>query len=96
MADEFYEDINNTKVMDGVLPPYQDPDSWEFFAFVVDGEVANIFPVYKNDHSQGMIAAFSSDPKVIKLKDDEKNNVGVGMILDSHTNRFRAPYSELQ
>jgi hypothetical protein len=60
--------------------PYQSPDEYEFFVFVIDGEVALKIPV----HSQveQMVAALSSDPKVIKLASNDKLLVREGWTYD--------------
>lgn len=60
--------------------PVSHPEQFEFFAFVVDGEVATIMPV-KGD-AELLVAAWSSDPKVIKLLPEQKNVVQHGDILN--------------
>lgn len=65
-----------------VVPPnpFQNPGDYEFFAFVVDGEVALKIPV--QIIVEPMIAALSSDPKVIKLSNSDKLSVKEGWIYD--------------
>jgi hypothetical protein len=60
--------------------PFESPDEYEFFVFVVDGEVALKIPV----HSQveQMVAALSSDPKVVKLSTNDKLLVREGWTYD--------------
>ena len=53
--------------------PVANPEQFEFFAFVVENEVAVIIPIMKSIGSDLLIAAWSSDPKIVKLKDEEKN-----------------------
>lgn len=53
---------------------------FEFFAFVVDGEVTVIYPLQKAIESY--VAAWSSDPKVVKLSDEQKNIVYSGWTYD--------------
>jgi|GEM_PF-6369463 len=61
------------------INPVSHPESFEFFAFVVDGEVGTIFPVH--NQAELLIAVFSSDPKVIKLTPAQKNVVQNGDLL---------------
>lgn len=58
---------------DTPLNPFENPEEYEFFAFVVDGEVTLKIPLHNS--FEGMIAAMSSDPKVIKLSSPEKLSV---------------------
>lgn len=60
--------------------PFQYPEDYEFFAFIVDGEVALKFPV--QTAVEPMIAALSSDPKVIKLSVSNKLSVKEGWTYD--------------
>jgi hypothetical protein len=85
------EGLNNSELMSSILPPHMDPASWEFFAFIVDNEVAHVFPIYKNDGAEAMIAAFSSFPVVMKLNEEDKLNVHVGYMLDENTGKFNQP-----
>lgn len=61
------------------INPLTHPQQFEFFAFVVEGEVASIIPV-KTD-AELLVAAWSSDPKVIKLTSEQKNVVQNGDLL---------------
>lgn len=61
------------------INPVSHPEEFEFFAFVVDGEVATIFPV--QHQAELLIAAWSSDPKIIKLTPEQKNVVQNGDLL---------------
>ena len=56
------------------------PEKYEFFAFVVDNEVAVIYPISKE--LEMYTAAWSSDPKVIKLTDEQKSRVYSGFIYN--------------
>jgi hypothetical protein len=56
------------------------PEEFEFFAFVVDNEVAVIYPIQKT--LELYTAAWSSDPKVIKLTDEQKSRVYSGCIYN--------------
>ena len=70
--------------------PVANPEQFEFFAFVVENEVV-IIPIMKSIGSDLLIAAWSSDPKIVKLKDEEKNSVQQGFNLDKHGNFTQAP-----
>lgn len=63
------------------INPLTHPQEFEFFAFVVEGEVAVIVPV-KND-AELLVAAWSSEPKVVKLLPEQKNVVQNGDLLGS-------------
>ena len=64
------------------------PDDWEFFACVVDGEVA--FLMYGNKYRMPhWVAAWSSDPKIVLIPEAEKQTVKAGWTWDG-TN-FTAP-----
>lgn len=67
--------MSNTELID----PVSHPEQFEFFAFVVDGEVATIFPVA--NQVELLIAAWSSNPTVIKLAPEQKNVVRNGDLL---------------
>jgi len=57
------------------------PEDWEFFACVVDGEVA--FLMYGNKYrTPHWVAAWSSDPKIIKLEEELKQVVQGGWTWD--------------
>jgi hypothetical protein len=71
--------------------PVANPEQFEFFAFVVENEVAVIIPIMKSIGSDLLIAAWSSDPKIMKLKDDEKNSVQQGFNVDAHGRFTQAP-----
>lgn len=58
------------------------PDKFDYFAFVVDGEVAVIQYVRINSGAEDIRAAWSSDPKIIKLTDEQKATVQTGMMYD--------------
>lgn len=61
--------------------PADHPEDYEFYAFVVDGEVAVVMPVSATNmplHN----AVFSSDPIVKKLSPEEKNVVSQGYTYD--------------
>lgn len=60
--------------------PASHPERFEFFAFVVDGEVTMVIPVL--NEAELLIASWSSDPKVVRLTEGEKNVVKQGDLLD--------------
>jgi hypothetical protein len=60
--------------------PFQSPEDYEFFVFIVDGEVTLKFPV--QTAVELMVAALSSDPKVIRLSSQEKLSVKEGWTYD--------------
>lgn len=59
-------------------------DDFEYFAFVVDSEVAVVIPVNKYN-LVNWVAALSSDPKVIKLEDNQKDVVVPGWNFDGES-----------
>jgi hypothetical protein len=61
-------------------PPTSAPEEYDFFAFVVDGEVAFKFPVHSS--LELMVAAMSSNPTVIKLSEQDKTTVREGWTYD--------------
>jgi len=73
--------------------PLDNPELYEFFAFVVDSDVAMVFPVHVS--IEGIIAALQSNPKIVKLRPYEKNQVTLGWVMtdenapDNHV-RFKA------
>jgi len=56
-------------------------ENYDYFAFVVDNEVAVVIPV-NNKNLPDWVAALSSDPKVIKLEEDQKDVVVSGWIFN--------------
>ena len=60
--------------------PFQSPNEYEFFVFVVDGEVTLKIPVH--NQVEQMVAALSSDPKVVKLSSADKLIVREGWIYN--------------
>lgn len=62
------------------INPSRNPEEFEFFAFVVDNEVAVIYPIQKS--LELYTAAWSSDPKVIKLTDEQKSRVYSGFLYN--------------
>lgn len=62
------------------LNPFEYSEEFDFFVFVVDGEVAFKIPV--QTIFEQMIAALSSDPKVIKLSSQDKLSVKEGWTYD--------------
>jgi hypothetical protein len=77
------EDFQPNKSTDGLQPqqpnPLSNPEQFEFFAFVVENEVAVVIPVMNN--AELLVAAWSSNPKVVKLAADQKNVIQGGDIL---------------
>ena len=63
--------------------PFQSPEDYEFFVFIVDGEVTLKFPIQIT--LEPMIAALSSDPKVIKLSSQDKLSVKEGWTYDGES-----------
>jgi len=63
--------------------PYQLPEEYEFFVFVVDGEVALKIPI--QSIVEQAIAALSSDPKVIRLSSEQKLSVKEGWTYDGES-----------
>jgi hypothetical protein len=57
-------------------------EKFDYFAFVIDGEVAVIQYVRINAGAEDIRAAWSSDPKIIKLTDEQKAIVQTGMMYD--------------
>jgi glyoxylate utilization-related uncharacterized protein len=70
--------------------PTENPDAFEFFAFVVDGKVSIIFTANK-DHMQDYITAFSSSPTVVKLASQQKNVVTYNWNYNSQSGEFSQP-----
>lgn len=66
------------------------PDAYEFFAFVVNGEVSVVF-IASKDSMQDYIDALSSNPLIVKLATAQKNVVGVGWAYEEQTNEFSQP-----
>jgi len=60
-----------------IKSPTDYPQDWEFFAFVIDGEVAVVMPMHKTN-MPAHVAALSSNPKVIVLPEELKNVVKSG------------------
>lgn len=74
----------------GLASSQVSPDGFEFFAFVVDGKVAVIFVASKESmHKE--IAAWSSNPTIVKLTDEQKNVVLEDWDYDSETGEFSEP-----
>lgn len=67
--------------------PVDHPEDFEFYAFIVDGEVATIMPVSSAMPLHN--AVFASDPIVKKLSPEQKNIVSQGWTWDG--NEFVAP-----
>ena len=70
--------------------PLQNPDLFEIFAFVVDGEVAVTFAAHKQ-YMDNYIAAWSSNPTTVVLSDPQKNVVSAGWTYDKETGTFTNP-----
>lgn len=64
------------------------PHEYEFFAFVVDGEVGKIFPVAISNEE--LVALWSSEPVIVKLTPEQKLVVGYGWTYDGNGG-FTAP-----
>ena len=70
--------------------PWEVPTDYEFFAFVVEGEVANVWPIHKVLMAEA-VAAWSSNPKVVVLTEDQKNVVNRHWSYDYETGAFTQP-----
>ena len=68
----------------------EQPEKYEFFAFVVQDEVASIFPAHK-EYFIPHIQAWSSNPKIVTLSDNEKNVVKAGWLYDEQSGSFSQP-----
>lgn len=67
--------------------PTENPDAFEFFAFVVDGKVSIVFTADKQT-MQDYVAAFSSNPTVVKLTPQQKNIITYNWNYNSQTGEF--------
>ena len=70
--------------------PHDDPDSFVWVAFVVDGEVGMKMPFPKT--ASMMAAVFSSNPQAIVVTGEDRLNVNTGWTYDGET--FSPPASE--
>ena len=70
--------------------PLQNPDLFEIFAFVVEGEVAVTFAAHK-EYMANYIAAWSSNPKTVVLTPAQKNVVESGWVYDEQSGSFSNP-----
>lgn len=70
--------------------PSENPEAFEFFAFVVDGSVAVVF-VASKEHMAKEIAAWSSGPTIVKLTDQQKNVVLENWNYNNQTGEFSQP-----
>ncbi|NDB36008.1 MAG: hypothetical protein EB023_11855 [Flavobacteriia bacterium] len=70
--------------------PLQNPDEFEFFAFVVEGKVKAIFIAAK-ETMQSYIVPWSSNPITVKLNSDEKNVVQLEWDYNAATREFSQP-----
>jgi hypothetical protein len=64
------------------------PHEYEFFAFVVDGEVGKVFPVPADNEE--LIALWTSNPIIVQLAPEQKGVVMYGWKHDGEGN-FTAP-----
>lgn len=74
----------------GVESSQISPDGYEFFAFVVGGKVAVVFIASKESMPKE-IAAWSSNPTIVKLTNEQKNVVLEDWNYDSETGEFSEP-----
>ena len=70
--------------------PTENPEAFEFFAFVVDGRVAAIF-IASKETMQNYIAAWSSSPIIVKLAPEQKNVVQLNWDYDAENEEFSQP-----
>jgi len=68
----------------------ENPEGFEFFAFVVDGKVSVLFTPSK-ETMQNYIDALSANPVIVKLSAAQKNEVFVGWDYDEQTGEFSQP-----
>jgi hypothetical protein len=61
-----------------------DKKDYDYFAFVVENEVAVVIPINAKNLPD-WVAALSSDPKVIKLTEDQKDVVVSGWNFDGES-----------
>ena len=61
-----------------------DKKDYDYFAFVVENEVAVVIPINAKNLPD-WVAALSSDPKVIKLEDSQKDVVVSGWNFDGES-----------
>ena len=69
--------------------PLNNPEVFEFFAFTIENEVAVVVPVTIN--TELLVAAWSSNPKVIKLTPEQKNIVQQGFTFNDADSTFTDP-----
>ena len=67
--------------------PMENPEAFEFFAFVVDGAVDAIF-IASKETMQNYINAWSSNPITVKLTAEQKNVVQVDWSYDAESGSF--------
>ena len=70
--------------------PVEYPGDYEFFASIVDGEVATVYPAHKVLMPE-VVAAWSSNPKIVMLPEDKKNIVQTGWTYNQETGDFSEP-----
>lgn len=70
--------------------PEANPENFEFFAFVVDGQISAIF-IASKEHMQDYISTWSSNPLTVKLTPEQKNVVAKGWNYNHETGGFSAP-----
>jgi len=68
----------------------ESPDDYEAFAFVIEGDVALVFYPNKN-YMQPYVEAWSANPKIVALSDEQKNVVKEGWIYNEETGSFAEP-----
>lgn len=78
--------------MTDIPPTPMSPMRFTFFAVVVGDEVAHVLTI--GETRPDIVAALSSDPKIIKLTESEMLEVGVGYHLVSETSEPRFEYRE--
>lgn len=74
----------------GYASPQIHPDGFEFFAFVVDGKVAVVF-IASKETMHREIAAWSSNPTIVKLNNEQRLTVLENWNYDSQTGEFSEP-----
>jgi hypothetical protein len=74
----------------GLGSPKITPDLYEFFAFVVEDKVSVIF-IANKEYMPDYINAFSSNPTIVKLSNEQKNVVEMNWNYDSQTGQFSQP-----
>jgi len=66
------------------------PEDYEFFVAVVDGTVAATYVAHKEYMSE-LVSAFSANPKIVILAENQKNIIQPNWRYDQETGAFSEP-----